>query len=474
MKALRQTLASKRLGSVLSASAPIADTSEVSPCLSLAVLPPELWTHILSFLHDPEIHRIRATNRLFYDVAMDRWYKHCQFPYFRGCRGADLLHARHPLLAKRIRVVDISILYLFPISLPVASGWRSKILRFLVPSAARRRTPRRTEPPQEVPTKSKVGCFLDIIAMAENLQKVGIQFPTCESPDLELDFITSLSSLLHDFDSVYYLSLRPKYAKLDWVLPLMHFRGLREVRLYIYMRAGNDLPMSPRTPGTFLRFLECLKPSLEALTMWVFDYEFVSQISQSLCHEGLIMQKVRELSTRLSFQNPHAFEAISTNCSQNCIHYDWMPETIRGFWRGTSSSPLLDELYVTTAAHMPSEEVAWLCRFFSNTKITRFSVSVEVLNARLIDLLAGSFPNLRSVTLKVKHLMQSRRLFDERDLSSFREEMRSRRYPEWRKLARLSLSFYGSDIPAAAVISILAESLPNVEFENGAIHFLPR
>lgn len=191
--------------------------------------------------------------------------------------------------------MDISTLYLFPISLPVAPGWRSKILRFLVPSATRRRTPRRTKlaVPHEVPTRTHVDCILDIIAMAENLQKVSIQFPTCESPDLELDFVTSLSSLLYDFHSIYYLSLRLQYAKLDWVLPLMHFRGLREVRLYIYMRAGNDLPTSPRIPGMFLRFLECLKPSLEALTVWVFDYEFISQISRSLCHEGKSLRLLR-------------------------------------------------------------------------------------------------------------------------------------------------------------------------------------
>ncbi|KAG9223579.1 hypothetical protein CCMSSC00406_0009685 [Pleurotus cornucopiae] len=335
--------------------------------------------------------------------------------------------------------------------------------------------------------------------MAENLQKVSIQFPTCESPDLELVFITSLSFLLYDFHSIYYLSLRLQYAKLAWVLPLMHFRGLREVRLYICMRAGNDLPASPLIPGMLLRFLECLRPSLEALTIWVFDYEFISQISQSLCHEGAIMRKVRELSTRLSFQNPRAFEAISTNyplvtklALTPVINMEpspfledlrlpelrtlrlWMPKRVPGFWRGASSSSLLDELYVTTAAHMPSEEVAGLCRFFRHTKITRFSISVEVLYARLIDLLAGSFPNLRSVTLKVRYLMQSRRLYDERDLSSFREEMRRRRYPDWRELSRFSLSFYGSDIPAAAVISILDGSLPNVEFEDEAIHFLPR
>ncbi|KAJ8694590.1 hypothetical protein PTI98_007248 [Pleurotus ostreatus] len=445
MKAIHRALASKLfLGSLPSASARIDDTPQVFPCYSLAILPPELWRHILSFLPDPEILGIRATNRLFYDVAMDRRYKHCQFPYFRGCRGADLLHAtRHPLLAKRIKIVDISTLYLFPISLPVAPGWRSKILRFLVPSAPRRRTPRRTNPAalQEVPTKTKVDCILDIIGMAENLQKVSIQFPTCESPDLELDFITSLSSLLYDFHSIYYLSLRLQYTKLDWVLPLMHFRGLREVRLYIYMQAGNDLPASPRIPGMLLQFLECLRPLLEALTIWVFDYELISQISQTLCHEGAIMRKVRELSTRLSFQNPRAFEAISTNyplvtklALTPVIDMEpppfledlmlpelrtlrlWMPELIPGFWHGASSSLLLNELYITTAAHMPSEEVARLCRFFSRTQITHFSVSIEVLDAQLIDLLAGSFPNLRSVTLKVRHLMQSRRLFDERDL----------------------------------------------------------
>lgn len=94
MKTIHRTLASKLFwGSLPSASALIDDSSQVSPCFSLAILPPELWRHILSFLPDPEILGIRATNRLFYDVAMDRRYKHCQFPYFRGCRGADPLHA---------------------------------------------------------------------------------------------------------------------------------------------------------------------------------------------------------------------------------------------------------------------------------------------------------------------------------------------------------------------------------------------
>ncbi len=153
------------------------------------------------------------------------------------------------------------------------------------------------------------------------------------------------------------------------------------------------------------------------------------------------MRKVRELSTRLSFQNPHAFQAISTNyplltklALTPVIDMElppflehlrlpdlrtlrlWMPESLPGFWRGSCSSPLLDELHVRTAAHMPNEEVARLCQFFSCTKITRFSISVEVLDPRLIDLLASSFPNLRSVTLNVKHLMQSRQLFEERDL----------------------------------------------------------
>ncbi|KAF4593473.1 hypothetical protein EYR38_009188 [Pleurotus pulmonarius] len=321
-------------------------------------------------------------------------------------------------------------------SFPVAPGWRSKILRFLIPTVLRRRistTGRHAglaAPPQDVASlNTNVDRILDILSMAENLQKIGVHFPIYESHNMELDFITALSSLLHDCNSIYYLSLRLQYAKLDWVLPLMHFRGLREVRLYIYMRASDNLPGSPRIPGIFLQFLEYLEPSLEALTVWVFDYEFISQISQSLCHEG--------------------------------------------FWRGSCSSPLLDELHVTTGDHMSSEEVARLCQFFSCTKITRISISVEVLDARLIDLLARSFPDLRSVALHVKHLMQSRQLFEERDLSSFREEMRERRYPELRELRRFSVSFYGSDIPAAAVISILAESLPNVEFENQAIHFIP-
>ncbi|KAL4255423.1 F-box domain-containing protein [Pleurotus pulmonarius] len=502
MKVFHRTLALKLPISSASASAPMADTH-----LPQVLLPPELWSYILSFLPDPEMLRVCATNRIFYDLAMDRQYKHCEFPYFQGCRGSDLLHvARNPTLAKRIKVVNVSTLYLFPISFPVAPGWRSKILRFLIPTVLRRRistTGRNATlavPPQDVASlNTNVDRILDILSMAENLQKIGVHFPIYESHNMELDFITALSSLLHDCNSIYYLSLRLQYAKLDWVLPLMHFRGLREVRLYIYMRASDNLPGSPRIPGIFLQFLEYLEPSLEALTVWVFDYEFISQISQSLCHEGAIMRKVRELSTRLSFQNPHAFDAISTNyplvtklALTPVIDMElppflehlrlpdlrtlrlWMPESLPGFWRGSCSSPLLDELHVTTGDHMPSEEVARLCQFFSCTKITRISISVEVLDARLIDLLARSFPDLRSVALHVKHLMQSRQLFEERDLSSFREEMRERRYPELRELRRFSVSFYGSDTPAAAVISILAESLPNVEFENQAIHFIPR
>ncbi len=200
---------------------------------------------------------------------------------------------RNPSLAKRIKVVNISTLYLFPISFPVAPGWRSKILRFLIPNVLRRRistTGRHATlaaPLQDVPSlKTNVDRVLGILSMAENLQKVSVQFPVYESHNVELDFITSLSSLLHDCNSIYYLSLRLQYAKLDWVLPLMHFRGLREVRLYIYMRASDNLPGGPRIPGILLRFLECLEPSLEALTVWVFDYEFILQISQSLCHEG--------------------------------------------------------------------------------------------------------------------------------------------------------------------------------------------
>ncbi|KAF4594359.1 hypothetical protein EYR40_009163 [Pleurotus pulmonarius] len=262
------------------------------------------------------------------------------------------------------------------------------------------------------------------------------------------------------------------------------------------MRPRDVLP-SPTVPGIFLRFLEVLKPSLEALTIRVFDYELIFQISQSLCHEGAIMPRVRELDTRLSLKSPHTFEAISMNYPSvtklaltPVIDVEpltflenlrlpelrtlrlWLPGRTSGFWRGLSSSPLLDELCVTLAAPMQRDEVAELCRFFSHTKITRLSISVEVLDPRLVDFLAGYFPNLRDIALKAKHLMQPSWPFEEGYLSSFRDEMHERRYPKLRELERFSLSFLGADIPAEAVISVLAECLPGVEFKHGAMSFL--
>ncbi|KAF4594384.1 hypothetical protein EYR40_009188 [Pleurotus pulmonarius] len=412
-----------------------------------ATLPPEIWIRISSFLDSREVTRLYGVNRLFYELALERRYSRLALDRYRAFQ-------------------------------------RTK--------ACLRYTGRKTSTAPD-PTQLVRDCILDSLTGAERLQEVAIG--GAWSPEYKQYILQPLDAALERHVSIR--RLRVESDKLWVVLPFLHFRGLEDVTIQISCHTQPELKPSM---GALADFLAHIAPSVRVLALSAPDgCPTIDHVSPAVCADGLTMPELRELSMPITLSTA-ALDTLSSKFSAltklNLIlcapasaiapmaalsnlrlphlgslwlamrEHDDTTGVRDGMWDGSCSGLCrLDDVRIYGRHTVPSE-VASICRFFRAcpSGITRLFLKVVVLDGPLVDMLASSFPHLCELRIHAKYLLQADTVLGHTmHVHLFEEQMRDRRYPEWRlsyAIASLYLPtvsvFVGADQASKEVTTILA------------------
>ncbi|KAL4257691.1 hypothetical protein AB1N83_012069 [Pleurotus pulmonarius] len=470
-----------------------------------ATLPPEIWIRISSFLDSREVTRLYGVNRLFYELALERRYSRLALDRYRAFQRTKACLSAS-LARKYVRSVYIYNVFSHPRSVTAASvAERGGIseqfpsLRRAIWQWIRRYTGRKTSTAPD-PTQLVRDCILDSLTGAERLQEVAIG--GAWSPEYKQYILQPLDAALERHVSIR--RLRVESDKLWVVLPFLHFRGLEDVTVQISCHTQPELKPSM---GALADFLVHIAPSVRILALSAADgCPTIDHVSPAVCADGLTMPELRELSMPITLSTA-ALDALSSKFSAltklNLIlcapasaiapktalgnlrlphlrslwlafrEHDDTAGVRDGMWDGSSSGLCrLDDVRIY-GRHAVSSEVASICRFFraSPSGITRLSLKVVVLDGPLVDMLASSFPHLRDLCIHARYLLQADTVLGHTmHVHLFEEQMRDRRYPEWRlsyAIASLYLPtvsvFVGANQASKEVTTILARSIPSME-----------